>query len=96
MALGFTGDQTGSYDQSALAAAIQEYDAARGAYNTFVVSTALAMIGTGNNVMALQRNGTVATPFFPYYEDIDSHGGGHVTHSPGLNATVDVYRAMTL
>ena len=33
----------------------------------------------------------MATPYFPYYEDITGHGT-NVTHSPGLNATVAVYR----
>lgn len=39
----------------------------------------------------VQESAAVATPYYPYYEDITGHGT-NVTHSPGLNATIDVYR----
>lgn len=42
---------------------------------------------------SLQEGAAVATPYYPYYEDVTGHGT-NVTHSPGLNDTVAVYRKL--
>ncbi|EDQ84193.1 uncharacterized protein MONBRDRAFT_30494 [Monosiga brevicollis MX1] len=38
-----------------------------------------------------EMGSAVASPMYPYYEDVDGHNN-NVTHAPGLNASVDLFR----
>ena len=106
MALGYSGDRAGGlYNSTALGPAIGAYDAALAAFTSW-----LGQVGRGLRasqppaqsevLVALlawraQMGSAVATPTFPYYEDINAHDR-NVTHSPGLNASVDAYRPFAL